>query len=84
MTKPLGNTMDHYWRVIDMANTVGVDLAKQREDGVLTDALWADMVQQCRKCQWLGGCQKFLDTSEGVQTAPFDCMNADRFEAFKL
>lgn len=82
--KPLGNSMEHYWRVIGMANAVGVDLAEARDSGALSEDLWADMVQLCRKCQWEDGCSKFLETPHTDQMAPFNCLNAVRFEALKL
>lgn len=82
--KPLGNSMEHYWRVIDMANAVGVDLTEARESGALSEELWADMVQLCRSCQWTDGCAGFLDKATGDQMAPFNCLNAKRFEALKL
>ena len=79
--KPLGNQMKRYWRVIGMANAVGVDLVKAHETDRLTDQQWAGMVESCRTCQWDDGCKAFLAQADGDQSVPADCLNAKRFEA---
>ena len=75
--RPLGETGVHYWLVQRMAKTCGVNTAAAVEDGDLEQADWVDMVQRCRSCQWVEGCERWLSRqdSDGV-TPPEDCLNA--------
>jgi len=77
--KPIGNSMDHYCRVIDMANAVGVDPAKAMDQGVLKGSEWANMVSLCRSCDWVDGCKKFLARETSPASVPSQCLNAQTF-----
>ncbi|MCI5110628.1 MAG: DUF6455 family protein [Marivita sp.] len=75
--KPLGKTGVHYWLVQRMAKTCGVDTARAAEDGDLELEAWADMVQRCRSCQWVDGCERWLSRQRTEAAAPpDDCVNA--------
>ncbi len=80
--KPLGKTMDHYWRVICMAGSLGVDLSELRENGRLSDAEWAEMVQKCRGCEWVGGCSSYLEAGARAHERQAGCVNAAVFDRF--
>jgi hypothetical protein len=77
--KPMGNSMDHYWRVIDMANAVGADPAAAMDQGVLSGSEWANMVTLCRSCDWVDGCKKFLASEDRPVPVPSQCLNAQTF-----
>lgn len=82
--KPLGKTLDHYWKVQKMAKATGVDLVEAFDAGDLTSDQWAGVVSRCRQCGWLGGCEAFLDgAEEGQEAPPRDCVNHKVFEALK-
>lgn len=80
--RPLGKTGVHYWLVQRMAKTCGVDTAQAMSDGDLQEATWVDMVQHCRTCQWVDGCQRWLDQqdTESAASPPGACVNGDIFQ----
>lgn len=80
---PLGDADDHYWLVQRMAKRCGADLAQAAEDGAITQAVWAEMVQKCRGCTWVEGCQRWLNRldEDGSVTPPERCLNASRLKA---
>ncbi|NSX56053.1 DUF6455 family protein [Parasulfitobacter algicola] len=85
MTKPLGDTVTHYWLAKRMAKTAGVDLVAAIQDGRLHDQDWAETVTRCRGCGWAEGCQKWLlKHQDSVDKAPISCKNADFFETLKV
>ena len=79
--KPLGNTVNHFWKMNRMARVTGVDPAEAYEKGDLSTAEWADMVTRCRGCDWVDGCGRFLDMHvEGDAAVPEACANYDVFK----
>ena len=59
-----------------MAKATGVDLVRAFNDGHLTQEDWAGIVTRCRGCQWVGGCNRWLDTlSEEERAFPEPCIN---------
>ena len=81
--KPLGNSMDHYWHVIDMAGATDVDLVAAMDAAELDDQEWAAMVQRCRGCEWVNGCDRFLTEREGKRAVPETCVNAHIFRSLQ-
>lgn len=82
--KPLGDQNTHLWLVQKMAKATETDLVAAMERANLTNADWAEMVQDCRHCDWTAGCKRWLGRQEGAADhAPEPCRNKDRFEALK-
>jgi len=79
--KPIGNTMDHYWRVIGMANATNVDLVEAMDQHRLASREWAKMVETCRRCDWVPECDRLLAEGPDLDQAPSRCGNCRRFEA---
>ena len=79
--KPIGNTMDHYWRVIGMANATATDLVSSMSSGQLSARDWADMVEACRRCDWVPECDRLLASDPTLSDAPARCANCFRFAA---
>lgn len=75
--------MNHYWRVIDMSNAVGVDPVAAMDKGHLSGYEWAKMVTLCQSCDWAEGCQKFLSQSDEAQPIPQECLNSQTFKRLK-
>jgi hypothetical protein len=80
---PLGPERVHYLLVLGMAQTVGVDLAREMAAGRLTQADWAGMVHRCRGCDWAAGCRSWLHDHPHAAAAPAPCRNAARFEGMR-
>lgn len=83
--RPLGPVNRHYWLALGMAKVTGADLARAMEEGRITQADWAEVVERCRGCGWTEGCQCWLDARmdglEGEGAAvPRACPNAALFE----
>ena len=76
--RPLGDMTDHYWLVQRMAKACGVDTAAAVERGDLESNGWTEIVNACRSCQWVDGCQRWLDQQEPGQSTvpPAACVNA--------
>ncbi|MCR9109677.1 DUF6455 family protein [Marivita sp. XM-24bin2] len=76
--RPLGQTGVHYWRVQRMAKSCGVDTALASANGDLNSRDWAAAVQRCRSCQWVDGCERWLDRHDKASKAapPERCLNA--------
>lgn len=77
--KPIGNALDHYWRVIGMANATNVNLVEAMDQHRLSQKEWADMVNACRHCDWVTECDRLLSRSPDLQDAPHRCANCFRF-----
>ncbi|OSQ44946.1 DUF6455 family protein [Marivita geojedonensis] len=77
--RPLGDTGVHFWLVQRMAKTCGVNTAQAAREGDIVEQEWVDMVQRCRSCQWVNGCERWLDRTDidSSATPPADCLNAD-------
>lgn len=81
---PLGDRTDHYWLISRMAKLTGTDLVKAMDAAQLSQTDWAEMVEDCRGCDWSAGCERWLDrTTEPQQEAPGSCVNRARFTALK-
>jgi hypothetical protein len=60
-----------------MARAVGVDLSEAIHQGLLTRADYAEMVTQCRKCEF-ATCRDWLDAQwDGPVDAPKECRNKE-------
>ncbi|MDO6584802.1 DUF6455 family protein [Salipiger sp. 1_MG-2023] len=78
--RPLGARTDHYWLVQRMARANGTDLAAASDDGHLTQEQWAAMIERCRGCAWVQGCQRWLDQPEqALRDTPANCGNRAHF-----
>ena len=78
---PLGPEQKHYWLVMRMADATGVDLVQAMRDGRLTQSDWARMVNRCRSCDRVEGCQRWLGRPDGADARPVPegCLNRKRF-----
>lgn len=78
--KPLGDAHDHVMKVRAMAKSAGVDLEAASDCGDLTQEEWAQIVEQCRNCDWDEGCARFLaqGCSEVPVEVPEGCVNRAR------
>lgn len=81
--KPIGNPLDHYWRVIGMAKAADVDLVKAMDEHRLSIDEWAKMVETCCHCDWVPDCDRLLATHPKLEQAPPACANCVRFETLK-
>lgn len=79
----LGQLMRHVRLVAAMAKSTRTDLVGAVQVGDLTQKDWADMVQTCRKCSWVGDCPDWLATHQKAKGAPATCLNRTRFAALK-
>ena len=77
--KPIGNTMDHYWRVIGMARATDTNLVTAMDRGQLSVQEWANMVETCRRCDWVPECDHLLASDPALNDAPARCANCFRF-----
>ena len=83
--KPLGESNTHYWLAQRMAKVTETDLVAAMAQAELTQAEWAEMVEDCRGCDWTRGCKRWLaehDTA-GAETPPEACVNQTKFEKMK-
>ncbi len=83
--KPLGNGNTHFWLVQRMAQATETDLVAAMERAELSQEDWAEMVQDCRGCDWAVGCKRWLDrhTDGAAEDAPEPCVNQARFQRLK-
>ena len=73
----MGDPRTHFWLTTGMSRAVGVDLSVAIHQGLLTRADYAEMVTQCRKCEFTD-CSAWLDEHwEGPVEAPKECRNKD-------
>lgn len=77
--KPLGDRNRHYWLAQRMAKTTGADLVAAHKTGALPQQEWAQMVQNCRSCDWTEGCARWLQQTASADTVPETCVNCGRF-----
>jgi hypothetical protein len=81
---PLGPKQRHYWLVMRMAQSAGVDLVAAMREGQLTQAEWAGMVTRCRGCDCVEACHRWLaDPSDAPRAVPEGCLNGDRLGALR-
>ncbi len=81
--KVLGKLMTHFRQVGRMAKATDTDLVGAARAGDLAQEDWADMVQTCRRCQWAGRCDGWLETHDHADHAPGTCLNRERFDLLK-
>lgn len=78
--RPLGPERRHYWLAVTMAQATGADLQRALDEGVITHAEWAGLVQRCRGCGWAEGCDHWMERqARGAAAVPQACPNADVF-----
>ncbi len=77
----LGDRRDHYWLLIGMADTCGVNLLESFEEGRIDSRDWAGMVTACQGCGAPGSCRRLLSRVETLPEAPEYCANRDRLAA---
>lgn len=80
----LGHIGQHVRLVLRMAQATGLDLVTAHAAGDVTAPDWADIVQACRRCDWTGKCERWLDTHGTAARAPENCRNRNRFDAIGL
>jgi hypothetical protein len=79
--RPLGDENHHYWMALKMAKATGADLQAALDDGRISHGDWADLVQRCRGCEWVGGCACWMAAqTPGTAPVPQACPNAPAFE----
>lgn len=66
-----------------MARATDVDLVGAFSEGRITSASWAEMVDRCRACDWVDGCQAWLQKSKAPRQIPPQCHNQARLELLK-
>lgn len=84
--KKLGDQNTHFWLAQRMAKVTETDLVKAMQRAELSQEDWADMVRQCRGCDWgrSKGCERWLSGQmDAVDEAPDSCDNRDKFVAMK-
>ena len=82
--KPLGDPRAHYWRVIGMAQATGVDLVGAFETERLSSETWAHMVNRCRACSCVAGCDRWLAAGNTACVPPRGCENRERFGLLRV
>lgn len=82
--KPLGDERKHYWLATRMADAADVNLVEAFTEGRLSSKDWAGLVSRCRGCQWVEGCERWLDAEHPGADVPTDCRNGAVFEALKV
>ena len=80
---PLGDPCRHYWMVQRMARATDADLVAAQEAGALPQEDWAHMVERCRRCRWVEGCQRWLDGGNTAQIPPVGCLNRSKIYQLK-
>jgi len=77
--RPLGNTGVHYWLVQRMAKRCGVDTSNAATCGDIDQDDWVGLVQKCRGCTWVDGCERWLSKfdEDGTVSPPHECVNAE-------
>jgi hypothetical protein len=80
--RPLGDEKRHYWLALGMARASGADLQRALEEGRITHADWAEVVQRCRGCSWAEGCGCWMRAQDPDKApeVPQACPNAGFFE----
>ena len=68
--RPMGDTRAHFWLMMRMSKTVGVDLGEALREGRLSARSYADAVTRCRGC----------DQTETAADTPAYCRNAELFD----
>jgi formate dehydrogenase maturation protein FdhE len=77
--KPLGDRKRHFWMAQRMAKTTGANLVAAYDQGELDQQEWAQMVQNCRGCDWTEKCERWLQNNAQSEIVPESCPNCGRF-----
>lgn len=67
-----------------MVRLTGIDLASAYTHSVLAPSEWDEMVTQCRRCDWTGGCAAWLNRGKRADVPPAPCRNRRRLTLLKL
>ena len=59
----------HFWITRGMARRMGVNLSAAMQEGRLSQAVLARMVERCRDCPGAQGCLDFLSERDGPTAA---------------
>lgn len=85
--KPLGPEREHYWLALSMAQSTGLDMQAEIDKGTFSSEGWSDLVTRCRGCQWVEGCQRWLQSERQsdhlTADPPQQCPNAKVFETLR-
>ncbi len=82
--RPLGDQNVHFWLAQRMAKATETDLVAATDAAHLSQQEWADLVAQCRTCEWADGCKRWLQAPHDTHDAPPNtCVNQQRFVALK-
>lgn len=66
-----------------MARGTDVDLVSAFSEGRITSVSWAEMVDRCRACDWVDGCQAWVQRSNAPRPIPPQCHNHTRLALLK-
>lgn len=88
MVKKLGESNRHFWLAQRMAMVTDTDLVQAMEKAELSQEDWAEMVRDCRGCDWEKGCERWLisqqaDADSPNEQAPDLCVNREKFLSLK-
>ncbi|WP_323786232.1 DUF6455 family protein [Thalassovita sp.] len=81
--KPLGGTTRHYWMAQRMAKATQTDLVGPQNAGILSQEKWAEIVQACRGCTWVDGCERWLASHDSSNEVPKECPNCGAYMQLK-
>lgn len=79
----LGDTMKHVRLVARMARATATDVVTAYDNDGLSSQDWADIIQNCRHCDWADRCEEWLDAHDSATRAPRQCRNRKRFADIK-
>ena len=78
----MGDPGVHFWITRAVGRAMGVNFSEAMAEGRLNPSDYAEMVNTCRACALVGGCQHWLATAGAVQSgrAYEGCPNAALLE----
>jgi len=79
----MGDAREHFWLMMRMSKTVGLDLGEALREGRLSDGGYAESITRCRRCDSAESCAAWLDQTESAANAPAYCRNAAVFDGLK-
>ncbi len=77
--RPMGDTRAHFWLMMGMSKTIGVDLGEALREGRLSDSGYAEAVTRCRGCDSAQTCGVWLAQTDQADAAPDYCRNGEFF-----
>ncbi|MGV6805702.1 MAG: DUF6455 family protein [Ruegeria sp.] len=75
--------MRHVRLALRMGQVTGTDIVSAHRHGRLSQKDWAEMIQNCRGCEWAEECACWLETRDQLVSAPRICPNRKRFAKLK-